>query len=261
MKKWHFYYILFITAGFYVLALGMFKEMFTGGIQMNIPSLSLILLFFISAAILIANMRKIKLNTENIFFIKNKIYIKISIVVLFLLTLNVIISQILLPIRLSKQYDNIKISPMLYFVIVIFIAYLFFLVKLFQVLRNEEKGEREELNLKKIGIKEFKSLGELPKKIEQVQFVEKQEFNINKKTYSTYPPVLHSKKHNEKGDFVLNFTNKNDLSFAVLIQNGLTVSIKFASKDKSNAMIASEVFKTLIEYTIENKFNDTELIV
>jgi len=102
-----------------------------------------------------------------------------------------------------------------------------------------------DLDLNKINLNEFKFLGELSKKIDQNRFSKKKELNIDKKAYKNYRPVLHSKKYNDSGDFILNFTNKEDLKFTILIQHFSSVSIKFNDYKKSNELIEKEVYKTL----------------
>jgi len=251
MKKWQFYYILIISALISVMSAGMLKEVLTSNERSNILPLIYVSLLFIFSGILIFNIKKLKLNIENSFFIDSKIYINTSIIGLFLLTLNFIIGQITTSIKLSER--GFTTSPILYILIIVFSIYMFFLVKLFIELRKESdvKNNSTEsiiyntLNVNEINLKEFRFLGELSKKLDHNQFIEKKEFNIDRKTYNNYRPILHSKKYNEEGDLILNFTNKEDLIFIVLIQNFHSVSIKFNSKNKSNEMIGKEVYKTL----------------
>jgi len=88
MKKWQFYYILLISALISVMSVGMLKEVLRLNKTINILPLIIVFLLFLFSGILIFNIKKIKLNIENSFFLDNKIYIKTATIALSILNIN-----------------------------------------------------------------------------------------------------------------------------------------------------------------------------
>jgi len=252
MKKGELFYILIISALISVMSMGMLKEALSTNMIKSIFALLYVFLLFIFSGILIYNLKKIKLNIENSYFIYNKNYIKTSIISLFILTLYFVLKQIIITIKYSGE-TNVTTSPLLYLIIIVFSIYMFFLAKLFIALKKESntitkginKTIREPLNIDNINLNQYSFLGELSKKRDHNQFIEKKEFNIDKKLYDNYKPVLYSKKFNETGDFILNYTNREDLIFNILIKKNSSVYIKFNKKNKLKESISTEIFERL----------------
>lgn len=248
MKKIEFYYILIISAIISVFSLGMLKEAFTTNLAVASFSIVYVSLLFVFSGVLIHNLKKIKFNIDNLYFLDKKYYINIATIGLFLLSMFFVLKQIVVIVKYSG--GKFSVSPILYIVLVFLSLYLFLLFKLFIAIKKEKESKgvtKQYFDIKEVNLQDYYSLGKLPKETEHTSFIEKQEFNIDKKTYNNYKPILHSKKYNNTGDFILNYTNKEDLIFNVVIEKNTTVFIKFNTRTKSKELIGEEVFKTISE--------------
>lgn len=253
MKKAAFYYLLIVTAAIGAFAMGLIREVFFKSYRIEYLSITLAFFLLITALVFIRNIRKIKFSSENFHFLENTLPLKISSIVLASISLFLVGGQLLSTLILSITNPRVRTSPFMYLFTVLFIIYLFFLVKLiieiFKYEPNNKKQnnpENSQLDVNKIDVNHYPFSGHLSTPyFDHRSLAINSEFNIDKKTYSNYRPILNSKKFNNKGDCLLNFSNKDDLNFSVFVKENTKVFIRINNRSKNKDIIYKEIFNTI----------------
>jgi len=226
MKKAAFYYLLLVTATIGAFAMGLIREVFFKSYRIEYLPIILSILLLITALVFIRNIRKIKFSSENFHFLENTLSFKISSIVLASISLFLVGGQLLSTLIITFTNPRVRTSPFMYLFTVAFLIYLFFLVKLIiEIFKygTSNKGlnnpENSQLDVNKIDVSHYPFNGHLTTAyFDHRSLAINSEFNIDKKTYSNYRPVLYSKKFNDKGDCLLNFSNNDDLNFSVFVK-------------------------------------------
>ncbi len=255
MKKWQVYVILFITAIVNVACLGFLKEMFTGGIEISVVSISLVLLFVALSAILIYHLKRIKFDVENSHLLENAVAFKISIIGLLVLAIFITFGQIIGQFMMLSS--GFSMSPIPFVIMGVSAIYGYFLLRLFMTFKNPQNpssvSSTKKFNARSININQFRYSGELSTDLYESDFKENSEFLIDRKTYENYRPVLTSKKYDTSGNIYLYFSNREDLGFTVYIKEYTTVYTQFNTKNKQENLIEEEIYKTLETMAMSRK--------
>ncbi len=133
-----------------------------------------------------------------------------------------------------------RIFPTYWFFLLIIISISFF----FYVLKTFHKENSVSKNVNKLKLSEFIKIGYLKGQINTEFFQINKEMNVDKGCYKKFKPLLINKSTNNTNDLVLNYTNKDDLNFTLLIMEDNQVYINH----KKNKTYSNKINKCIMQY-------------
>ena len=175
---------------------------------------------------------------------------KISIALLFILTVyycykrnkkdkTSIIYGLVVGFALLSALDTrgTKILGILGLVFIISLIYYFIKQKIYENSKTD--------NNKELDIWNFSKIGGLEKVIEIDSFNINKEIDLERNYYKTYKPKLIQKNLDTDKNIILDFSNKEDLNFTIVINKHKAVSIKHKKKLKDSYKINKNILEGL----------------
>ena len=107
-----------------------------------------------------------------------------------------------------------------------------------------EKNNKSKI-FTEIDLSNFSFIGTLEKNISEEKFIEKRELNMKRGTFNKFKPILIKKMVNEKSEIVLKYTNKDELSFTLLINPNNEVYINHWKENKTIDIVNMSIFEQL----------------
>ncbi|WP_424003506.1 hypothetical protein [Maribacter sp. IgM3_T14_3] len=137
----------------------------------------------------------------------------------------------------NKKYLLSILYGLIIFVIILFLSdrrifpnywFLMLLIGAVSFIFHQIKTHKQEnsltKNIDKIDLSSYHKLGDFKTSINPNLFELKKELNVEKGSYKKFKPILLHKAINDNNDIVLNYSNKDDLNFVLLISTNVKFS-------------------------------------
>lgn len=128
------------------------------------------------------------------------------------------------------------------FLIIAFIGFIYYAIQ-----QNKHENSTTS-KFDKLEISEFSKGGDLEGNFNYENFIVKRELNINKSAYKNYKPLLINKYIDENNELLLDYSNKDDLSFTVLINKKNEMYIKYKMEVKNVDFINRYILESIQAY-------------
>ena len=89
---------------------------------------------------------------------------------------------------------------------------------------------------------ELTTIGTIEKTVKPELFLEGKEMNLNKSAYLNYKPLLISKIVNSHDSIVLNYSNKEDLNFTLVIDKNI-IKVNHKKKLKNESIVNNYIIE------------------
>jgi len=167
---------------------------------------------------------------------KNKILILLSVITLISIGLFNVVSNILSITEMIRKGSKLEFIGIIFYVLPIIYTYI-----LIEVFLKLIKGEKN-IVLENIEYNNFNKLGEYSQEIDITKLNINKELKVNRIAFDKYPPLLINKIEKNKA-ILLEYSDKENLNFIVLIKNKKEIFVKYLRKNESSELMNANLFE------------------